>query len=222
MRTLKKLLRSSKGVSLMELVVAMMVFSILVMAVSTVFLPMLQTYYHAVDFAETNPLLDEISNTLLTDINQAKEIRITKNTASNGIDIWTIDLWIKRGGYAEFCVRYSLDDADENTAADVPTANALYLYRSFGRETVDDNDNPILQYEPRVLVHDPDYYRGNFTRGKSVNIQFANVTWDLDTWDSNNPDSGDVIGPFDIVVEIVNVASGQRTSRTYAANPLCL
>ncbi len=110
----------------------------------------------------------------------------------------------------EFTVTYSLG-ADPNGSV-----AGLFLFRAFDANPTDSTSGTP------VLVHDPDYYRGNFTRGKSVNIQFANVTWDPVTWDPNNPDSGDVIGPFDIVVDIVNVASGQRTSRTYAANPLCL
>lgn len=198
MRTLKKLLRSSKGVSLMELVVAMMVFSILVMAVSTVFLPMLQTYYHAVDFAETNPLLDEISNTLLTDINQANAISVVNETDGR----MTLTLNIKRAGYAAFTVVYSLQPIDDDNNPVTPPANpALYLYRAF------DGDPP-------VLVHDPDYYRGNFTREKSVNVRYL---------DANNVPllGGPVLGAFFVEVSIVG-SGGGSTSRTYAADPLCL
>jgi hypothetical protein len=194
---MKKLLKSRKGITLVELVVALLVFSILVMSVAAVFAPMLRTYYHAVDFAETNPLLDEISNILLTDINQANSVKIVRDTVTLRE---TLTLTIKRAGFVEYTVLYDFQPIVGSSS----TLTFLHRKVSGGANGTS---------EP-VPVFDPDYYRGIFTQGKSVNVTYVFTDED----DDGYVDAGT---SFSLNIAVQGTG-GQKTSRTYAANPLCI
>jgi prepilin-type N-terminal cleavage/methylation domain-containing protein len=208
---LNKLLKSRKGVTLVELMVALLVFAILVMAVSAVFTPMLRTYYHAVDFAETNPLLDEIANALLADINQANSINVycvdcvDCDVCVDCVDCVDcincdvcadkakLELHIKRAGYAAYKVTYDFQEIEG-------WDDGEFLHRT--------QDN-----YPSVPVYDPNYYKGLFSRGKTVTVAYDNIVYNA----KKN------ITQFEFEVSIVDVNNPQNPiSRTYAANPLCV
>jgi prepilin-type N-terminal cleavage/methylation domain-containing protein len=66
-----KALNNKKGVTLTELVVAMLVMSIIMLSVTTVFLPVYNAYTYANNLAEVNNLLDSLSSVILSDLENA-------------------------------------------------------------------------------------------------------------------------------------------------------
>lgn len=76
---MKKILKGKGGMTLIELVVAMLLFSMIVLAVTTVFVPMLKSYNNATEFAETNTLLDNIANELIGAIDKASTVSCSQN-----------------------------------------------------------------------------------------------------------------------------------------------
>ena len=66
-----KCIKNQKGVTLVELIVAMIVMSIIMMAVTAVFAPIYQTYIEANELAEVNSLLDTISAVIMDDLADA-------------------------------------------------------------------------------------------------------------------------------------------------------
>jgi len=68
---LKKILKSKKGLTLIELVVGLVIFSIISVAVSASLAPTLFAFMRANDFAEYNILLDNIANQIISDLSQS-------------------------------------------------------------------------------------------------------------------------------------------------------
>jgi len=73
MRLLKKL-KNKKGLTLLELIVGLLIFSIIAVAVSTTLAPTLFAYMRANHFAEYNTLLDNLANQIISDISQANSL----------------------------------------------------------------------------------------------------------------------------------------------------
>ncbi|MDR0325900.1 MAG: type II secretion system GspH family protein [Oscillospiraceae bacterium] len=69
-----KRLKNKQGVTLTELIVAMLVMSIIMMAVTTVFLPMYNAYVNANELAEVNTLLDNLSAIIMSEVADLTEI----------------------------------------------------------------------------------------------------------------------------------------------------
>jgi len=69
----KKLLKSKKGFTLMELVVGLVIFAIISVAVSASLAPTLFAFMSANDFAEYNILMDSIANQIINDLSQSTE-----------------------------------------------------------------------------------------------------------------------------------------------------
>ena len=70
---IKKLLKSKKGFTLMELVVGLVIFGIISVSVAAALAPTLFAFMRANDFAEYNILLDNIANQIISDLSQATE-----------------------------------------------------------------------------------------------------------------------------------------------------
>jgi prepilin-type N-terminal cleavage/methylation domain-containing protein len=70
---LKRVL-NQKGITLSELIVTMLVMSIIMLAVTTVFLPMYNAYVNANEMAEINALFNTISALVMDDVENAGEI----------------------------------------------------------------------------------------------------------------------------------------------------
>ena len=68
-----KLLLNSKGITLIEMLIAMVVMIVIMTAVTSIFAPMLQTYQRANNLAEVNTLLDNISALIMDDVASATE-----------------------------------------------------------------------------------------------------------------------------------------------------
>jgi prepilin-type N-terminal cleavage/methylation domain-containing protein len=62
---------NKKGVTLIELIVSIFVFSIIMVTAVSIFAPMLRTHAIANDYAEANTLLDNIANLVLHEIDNA-------------------------------------------------------------------------------------------------------------------------------------------------------
>jgi prepilin-type N-terminal cleavage/methylation domain-containing protein len=71
-----KRLNNRKGVTLTELIAAMLVLSIIMLAVSMVFVPLFNAYVRANNFAEINTILDNISAVILSDLANAAEVPV--------------------------------------------------------------------------------------------------------------------------------------------------
>jgi type II secretory pathway pseudopilin PulG len=67
-----KRLKNTKGASLTELIVGMLVLSIIMLAVITVFLPVYNAFVHANNLAEVNNLLNALSSVIMSDIESAR------------------------------------------------------------------------------------------------------------------------------------------------------
>lgn len=72
-----KLLKNKNGMTMIELIVGMLVFSIIAISASTILVPTLRAYAKANDLAEINTLLDNLSAEVLDDISRATEVTIT-------------------------------------------------------------------------------------------------------------------------------------------------
>jgi len=70
---IKKLLKSTKGFTLIELIVGLVIFGIISVAVSALLAPTLFAFMRANDFAEYNILLDNIANQIISDLSQSTE-----------------------------------------------------------------------------------------------------------------------------------------------------
>ncbi|MCL2203041.1 MAG: type II secretion system GspH family protein [Defluviitaleaceae bacterium] len=88
-------LTNRRGVTLMELIVSLVVISLIMIAVTTVFSPMLRAFQRNHALAEANTMLDNIAMLIMDDVNNAVDIQgaggamlITSNTHTV---IYTID-----------------------------------------------------------------------------------------------------------------------------------
>ena len=71
MKALTKILKSKKGLTLMELIVGILMFTIISITISMLLAPILMSYTRANDFAEYNALLDNIANRIVNDLSQS-------------------------------------------------------------------------------------------------------------------------------------------------------
>jgi len=69
-----------KGVTLIELIVAMIVMVTIMIAVTSIFAPMFRAYQRANNLAEVNSLIDNISALVMNDIASANEVFLIGNT----------------------------------------------------------------------------------------------------------------------------------------------
>jgi Tfp pilus assembly protein PilW len=74
-----KRLNNKTGATLTELIVGMLVLSIVLLAVTSVFLPMYNAHTYANDMAEINALLNSLSSVILSDIESANGIEFDED-----------------------------------------------------------------------------------------------------------------------------------------------
>jgi len=106
---IKKLLKSKKGFTLIELIVGLAIFAIISAAVSASLAPTLFAFMRANDFAEYNILLDSIANQILNDLSQSTDPPDFPD-AGNWPDGWN-DITITK---STSWVRYTIDNAGAN------------------------------------------------------------------------------------------------------------
>jgi len=85
-----KTLCNKKGVTLMEMIVVLFVLSMIMVAVTSIFAPMLQTFRRANNFAEANPIFDNIAMLMLHDINSALEVRPALQGGASDENEWDV------------------------------------------------------------------------------------------------------------------------------------
>lgn len=96
MGKLRKHLKNKKGVSLMEILVASLIFAMITVAVTAILTPMVMAFVRANEFAEVNSLLDNVGNAIISDMSLAvDDIEINSDDdisilTRNGIISYTI------------------------------------------------------------------------------------------------------------------------------------
>jgi len=70
---------NKEGLTLLELIITILVMSIIIIAVTSVFAPMLNAYRRANNLAEANTLLDNIALIIISDLSNARDV--SKNEA---------------------------------------------------------------------------------------------------------------------------------------------
>jgi len=87
---MKKLLKSKKGVSLMELIVGMMLFGMVALTVTAAISPLMMAYRRANDLAEYNQILDVIGNRVAGEMAKATSITTGTDTLTLVVDNVTV------------------------------------------------------------------------------------------------------------------------------------
>lgn len=62
------------GVTIIEIIVGMLLFSVIAMSISSILVPVLRTYANANELAEMNTLLDNLANEITSDFASARSI----------------------------------------------------------------------------------------------------------------------------------------------------
>jgi len=78
---MKKL--NKRGLTLIELIVAMLIFAIILTAVTAIFVPILRTHTRANETAAASTILDNLSLLMLAEINNATALRPQSSDASD-------------------------------------------------------------------------------------------------------------------------------------------
>jgi prepilin-type N-terminal cleavage/methylation domain-containing protein len=89
-KPMKKLLKSQKGMTLVELVVGMVMFAIAVGAIGSIMVPTLRVYAEANEFAESNNLVDTLANQILDDLSEATAVTPGTGTFTFSMDTRTV------------------------------------------------------------------------------------------------------------------------------------
>ena len=110
-----KILKNKKGLTLIELIVGIVMFTIIALTVATSLTPTLFAFMSANDFAEYNALLDNIANQIVGDMMQATEPSPGSDNPVFPDNVWIVDdseeLIIRIPGRV---VRYSIGKADNS------------------------------------------------------------------------------------------------------------
>lgn len=89
-----KRLRSKAGMTLIETMIGLVMFTIIATAAAAVMAPMMNAFFNAMDFSEVNTFLDNVSAELLSDLSDA----VVNTTTGIAIDTTTGAAVINRGG----------------------------------------------------------------------------------------------------------------------------
>jgi len=80
---------NNKGVTLVELIVAMVVMTVITISVAAVLMPLHSYYKRANDLAEVNTILDNISSLIMSDVANASRINPEPSAPANAFLIVT-------------------------------------------------------------------------------------------------------------------------------------
>jgi len=83
---LQKTFSSKKGMTLLEVLVVCVLFALIAVTVTAVISPMLRAYARANEIAEYNMILDNVGNTIVSNMAQASDIEYADNSVSLTID----------------------------------------------------------------------------------------------------------------------------------------
>lgn len=109
---LKKLLKNKKGMSLLEVIIGMMMFTMIASSVIGIMISTLRTHTMANDLAETNSLLDSLSAEILSDLGDAVEAEVSGQRLTITTDTIEIEYdvdsegFVTRGGVRTLSEQY--------------------------------------------------------------------------------------------------------------------
>jgi len=200
---MRKILKSKKGMTLVELMAGMLVFVFITLAASVVVTPTLRAYMLANDLAESNALLDTLANQLTENLSRATErvsgapLVLTGNPADT--DEITFKMW-------PFVMTYFV-------ATDGEQRGALHqTMRIIGSEAPPG---------PHEIVDLPVLDKVFYNR-KSVEVELVEIiTCDPPCGDADHP--GCPIA-YEITLTITrdHEDNSPMVSRTYAVRPIVL
>ena len=90
---MRNVIKSKKGITLMELMVGGFLFGLIVLTVATVLAPMMRTSRIAADFAEYNHILDSVGNMIVSEIAQSSTtttgaaVSMTRDNGSTRVEL---------------------------------------------------------------------------------------------------------------------------------------
>jgi len=195
------ILSNKKGMTLMELIVGMVMFSIISVSISMLLAPTLFAYMRANDFAEYNALLDNIANQIISDLSQSTDepkfppggdwIEWRADDDSSFLTITT------RTRLVRYTVGDLVFDTDNESLGGV-----------LQRVGVNENDEPELF----------DVFSEDFYKRKAVSFSIEEAT-------SN---SGEDITAYTLTVRLISTGTmastgrGFEVTRDYVVRPLML
>ena len=142
---------NKKGLTMMELIVGILVLTIIMTAVTSIFAPMLRAYQRANNLAEANTILDNLANEIMYHITQADEIY--PPVRDIGCDDIPPMMTISLGGGRD--IIFDIDDYE----------NLLFI-------------EDVLSPYPRRLLFEPEFYRGTtIDFGWAVNRGYVEEEW---------------------------------------------
>ena len=118
---MRSMLKSKKGMTLMEIIIGAMLFGMVVMTVSAVLAPLMMAARRANDFAEYNQILDSIGNRIVSEMAQSEITATGTNTVTMTRDDGATEIEFSvAGAGASGVLQRALDG---NTAAPVFPGN---------------------------------------------------------------------------------------------------
>ena len=144
-KVLRKILISNKGMSLVELIIGMFIFSVVVTSAIAIMVPILRTMARANQLAEVNPLLDNIANQIIRDL--------SASTLAPIYDDNELFITIDGSDSVEFTIEDDIliRNGDAVLPSQFYKGNAL----SFTVDEKEDEDNEIgLVYELTIILTD--------------------------------------------------------------------
>ncbi|MCL2079538.1 MAG: type II secretion system GspH family protein [Oscillospiraceae bacterium] len=99
-----KILKSKKGLTLVELIIGIIVMSVILVAISGVVMPMMRFQARAIEVAEQNAMLDSLANQIIYDL--ASAIDTPNQSGNSGEDDWALVISTGTGGGT---VTYTID-----------------------------------------------------------------------------------------------------------------
>lgn len=98
MKRIGKALRCQKGMTLVEVIVSILLFAIISTTAAAALSPTVTAYRNANTLAEMNTLLDNLSEELLSDIGNAREITISADEINIKADATTLTYGVNDAG----------------------------------------------------------------------------------------------------------------------------
>ena len=193
----KKIAKNNQGVTLVELVIAVMLLSIITASVSAVFLPILRLQRRSVEVAELNALMDNIANPIINDLSYTYEIPAWQDPDT--------------GDFIVINKVNSLDNEDLEGPAFGENTLAISLVNKYDVIYSVDEDGILRRNGVDVLP--PRFYLG-----RSIRITCSE-------YDSNDPEYSKTRTAYQIELELREQQNGTwltTTTRTYAVWPIML
>lgn len=199
-----KKLKSTKGLTLIELIVGMLMFAIIVTTVTMMMAPTMNLFSRTTDLAERNALLDNIANMIINDMETAtRELQtesINNYTEFAAIDADTyMTIWAM-GNAAPVGLRTAqpVISSDDNEIIIIHNLNNRVVY------SINNNENVLLRDGRQVLSQD--YHRN------------MSVSYTLE----RRPGEG---AAYNLTLTLSSMVEGRENDtvqRVYAVKPLAI